>query len=133
MFRRLGHNLPEDPSYPSNLTALGYALNDKGQFVDQQGGFFQFFISDSDRANQVHKEAMHECMRAAVLEELEGLGVKPVYLCGTEILGATPPAGQHVAILATELAALRTKKHVVVVVNEASTSPEMPNLPRIVH
>lgn len=60
MFRRKSTSLPADPVYPANLKELGYEITSKGQFVKiGTNEKFQFFITDNDRYNEVHKEAMH--------------------------------------------------------------------------
>ena len=120
MFRRLWNNLPKDPSYPADLTKLGYTLNAAGQFVkvSNPNELFQYHVTDNDRANEVHKEAMHECVRHTVLTELTALGVKEVYVHEDGVVDVKPE-GPHIGILATELAELKEKRDVVVVAGES--------------
>ncbi|KAK0937930.1 hypothetical protein LTR29_010495 [Friedmanniomyces endolithicus] len=123
MFRRTSENLPQDPSFPADLHALGYKVNELGQFVeaepaeDKAADFFDYYHTDSDRANEVRKEAMQECARKEIMERLSELGVKPLFVHGKDF-GKVKPEVPHVAILATELAVLKEKKDVLVVVNE---------------
>ncbi|TKA74246.1 hypothetical protein B0A55_05684 [Friedmanniomyces simplex] len=123
MFRRTSENLPADPSFPAELHALGYKVNQLGQFVEAESeegepaDFFDFYHTDNERANDVRKEAMHECARREVVERLSELGVDVLYAHG-ETFAEVRPEGPHVAILATELEALREKREVLVVVNE---------------
>ena len=71
MFKRTEADLPKDPFYPANLADLGYTVNDEGQFVHvKTGEFFEYSVTDNERANQMHCEAMHKCARKAVLDEL---------------------------------------------------------------
>ena len=124
MFKRSPKNLPKDPSYPSNLTDLGFKVNDKGEFVKiaHPDQFFDFFHTDNDRANEVRKEAVHECARDTVLAELTKLGIKELYLSGEDgaTLSNAKPAGQHTKILTSDVKVLGEKKDVLVVVGEHS-------------
>ncbi|KAK5131273.1 hypothetical protein LTR08_001178 [Meristemomyces frigidus] len=119
MFRRTTDNLPKDPSYPADLTSLGYKLNSESQIVeiDKPAQFFTFYATDNDRANEVHKEAMHECVRNIVLDRLAEKGVKQIYVNGDGFV-VSKPEGPHTTILATEPSVLKEKRDVVVVVNE---------------
>lgn len=131
MFRRNDTNLPEDVGWPTNLAELGFKLNDKGQFVkirkdgdigsDEAEGkpveVFDFYGSDSERSNEMRKEAMHRCAKQEMIRELEELGVKQLYLNG-QAFREVKPEGPHVIILTTQLDELKDKKDVIVVVNE---------------
>lgn len=123
MFRRLNKNLPADPHYPTSLAALGYTLTPRGQFVKtpsssaDQAQFMTFFLTDNDRANEVHKEALHTCAREAVLSNLAALGVKELFVNGDAFVDVRPE-GPHTSILATGLEELGGKRDVVVVVGE---------------
>lgn len=60
MFRRLPGSLPEDPKFPANLKELGFFINDTAHIrsiEDPEKNFF-FFITNNDRYNEVHREAM---------------------------------------------------------------------------
>ncbi|TKA23956.1 hypothetical protein B0A50_06462 [Salinomyces thailandicus] len=119
MFRRADHDLPKDPDYPSDLHALGFVINEHGQFVkiEQPEQFFDFFHTDNERANQVRKERLHECVRQSVLASLAAQGVDQVYVYGAEV-SMEKPQGPHTSILATNLERLKTKRDVLIVVNE---------------
>ncbi|KAF2773823.1 hypothetical protein EJ03DRAFT_304383, partial [Teratosphaeria nubilosa] len=119
-FVRLGTNLPQDPSYPANLTDLGYTLNDKGQIVrtgtDQE--FFLYYHTDNDRANEVHKEAMHETLRAVVEDQVYKLGMQYLH-CREDTFGEGKPSDKAtIPILVTGVDKLKTKKDVIVIVGE---------------
>ena len=119
MFRRTNNNLPKDPNYPADLTSLGYKLNANNQIVElaNPANYFTFYATDNDRANEVRKEAMHECVRTIVLDRLAANGVRQIYVNGDGFV-ETQPEGPHTTILATEAAVLREKRDVVIVVNE---------------
>ncbi|KAK0362399.1 hypothetical protein LTR59_008866 [Friedmanniomyces endolithicus] len=123
MFRRTSENLPQDPCFPADLHALGYKVNELGQFVEVEpaegtaADFFDFYHTDSERANEVRKEAMHECARKEILERLSELGVKPLFVYGQKFTQVKPGV-PYVSILATNLAVLKKKKDVLVIVNE---------------
>ena len=130
MFVRLDKDLPEDPSYPADLAALGYKVNETGEFVkvnDAEGTHkhFTFFISDNGRVNETHKEAMHIAAREVVTKELAKLGVKEVYLTGESgaVLEEVKPEGPHLSLYATDLDALNGKNNVVVIVGEHNQDP----------
>jgi hypothetical protein len=60
MFRRLPASLPEDPKFPANLNQLGYFINEKLQIrkIDKPDEKFHFHITNNDRYNEVHREAV---------------------------------------------------------------------------
>ena len=131
MFKRLNNDLPEDPTFSPDLAELGYKMNDQGEFVsisnpDGPNKHFVFFVSDNERVNETHKEAMHTAVREAVEQEMAVFGVKPVFLGGEDgdlIMGRLQPEGKHIKILATELEVLKDKKDVIVVVGEHNQDP----------
>ncbi|KAI7337574.1 hypothetical protein KC315_g2224 [Hortaea werneckii] len=119
MFRRTEHNLPQDPDFPADLHALGFKINEHGQFVkiDAPSTFFDFYHTDNERANEVRKERLHECVRQSVLSSLASQDVKQLYVFGGSCSEAKPE-GQHTSILTTQLEKLKTKQDVVVIINE---------------
>ncbi|KAK3695923.1 hypothetical protein LTR37_018278 [Vermiconidia calcicola] len=125
MFVRTNVELPVDATSETTLIELGYKLNDKGQFVkfhtsSSTPSFFEFFVSDSESRNEENREKMHEAARNVVMQMLEKLGVRETFLWGedgAEISDAKPTA-PHVTILTTELAELKNKKDVVVVIGD---------------
>ncbi|KAI6805700.1 hypothetical protein KC367_g1691 [Hortaea werneckii] len=119
MFRRTEHNLPQDPDFPADLHALGFKINEHGQFVkiDDPSTFFDFYHTDNERANEVRKERLHECVRQSVLSSLASQDVKQLYVF-SESCSEAKPEGQHTSILTTELEKLKTKQDVVVIINE---------------
>lgn len=126
MFVRNNTNLPSDPHYPTtSFSALGYEINPDGQIVSIKPphNHFPFFLTDNDRANHVHKEAMHACARDVITRDLATLGIKTLYLFGDrgrEMTGEKPTlgTGSFTRVLATEPEALRRKKDVLVVIGE---------------
>lgn len=61
MFRRLPHTLPKDPVIPSDISVLGYFINDNDQIrqIRNPEQKYQFAINRNDRVNDVYKEAMN--------------------------------------------------------------------------
>ncbi|KZM20506.1 hypothetical protein ST47_g8375 [Ascochyta rabiei] len=78
---------------------------------------FVFHSLNDDRHNEVRNEALHACSRAEVTERLSKLGIKQLYF---PHLVTTKPNGPHVPILAPPPDVLKTRKRVIVVVNDAS-------------
>ncbi|KAH9824532.1 Arb2 domain [Teratosphaeria destructans] len=119
-FVRLDKNLPRDPTYPANLKELGYTLNEKGQIVrtgtDQD--FFLFYPTDNDRANETHKEAMHETLRAVIEDQVYKLGMQYLHCRGNTFAEGKPSGDATIPILVTGIDKLKTKKDVIVIVGE---------------
>ncbi|QKX56531.1 uncharacterized protein TRUGW13939_03636 [Talaromyces rugulosus] len=103
-------DLPKDPVFVPDLEKLGYFINDKDQIrqVANPEADFKFKLTNNERWNDVHGNAMNECIRRIVLERLSALSLSTVRL---------PPGVQegdkHVPILCSSN--LRQAKRVVVV------------------
>ena len=71
-------SLPADPRCLADFQALGCELNGLGQFVEKGnlGEFLDYFYKSSERANEVHKEAVHTSARKEVIERMGELGVE---------------------------------------------------------
>ncbi|KAF2643124.1 hypothetical protein P280DRAFT_393836 [Massarina eburnea CBS 473.64] len=117
MFRRLEETLPPDPKYPSSLQELGF-------FVDQHGCirniktpelFYDFHHTNNDRHNELRADAMRACHRKGVFERLSALGLNRLYLPS---LTTTKPDGPHVNILLPAAKVLKTRKRIVVMIND---------------
>jgi len=61
MFRRLPNQLPKDITFPTDLEALGYFVNDNDQIrqIAHPDQKYQYKINRNDRVNDVYKEAMN--------------------------------------------------------------------------
>ena len=61
MFRRLPSSLPKDSTFPADLTALGYFINDDDQIrmIEKPDEKFLYTINRNERVNEMHKEAMN--------------------------------------------------------------------------
>ncbi|KAJ4337538.1 hypothetical protein N0V95_008300 [Ascochyta clinopodiicola] len=118
MFRRKEDTLSPDPSYPADLKELGFFINKLGhiRMIDAPEKPFVFHSLNDDRHNEVRNEALHACSRAEVTERLSKLGIKQLYF---PHLVTTKPNGPHIPILAPPLDVLKTRKRVIVVVNDA--------------
>ncbi|KAJ5266764.1 hypothetical protein N7478_009572 [Penicillium angulare] len=71
-------DLPQDPSFPSDLKELGYFISDKDQIrriANPEEGFI-FKINRNERFNIVQREAMNDCIREIVAERLTDAGLK---------------------------------------------------------
>ena len=122
LFKRTNKNLPADPAFEADLTNLGYKRTEEGKFVKilNSRAQFTYFISNNERVNETHKEAMHEAVRAEVLSDLAKLGVKKAYLSGKEgtVVAETKPKGKQLPILTSDLKELKGKRDIVILIGE---------------
>jgi hypothetical protein len=60
MFRRLKGSLPKDPEFPADMKKLGFFINETAHIrnVEKPDENFVFFITNNDRYNELHREAM---------------------------------------------------------------------------
>ncbi|KAF2482163.1 hypothetical protein BDY17DRAFT_178759 [Neohortaea acidophila] len=128
MFVRSGNNLPADPRYPDSLEELGYMIDAKGQVVSiaPPHSFSPSYISDSERANEVHREALHAGVRRAVKKDLAKLGVRPIYCGGPDgtRLSDEPVKGSpSLPIFTTDLSEMQNKRDIIVVIGEHNQDP----------
>ncbi|KAL9082074.1 MAG: hypothetical protein Q9159_006741 [Coniocarpon cinnabarinum] len=82
------------------------------------GEYFQFFITNNSRYNDVQREAMHACVRQEVTSRLISLGIPLLYL-PTFTQTAPAPPEPHLPIHCTSLDLLEKKRQIVVIVNRA--------------
>ncbi|KAF2861518.1 hypothetical protein K470DRAFT_206446, partial [Piedraia hortae CBS 480.64] len=116
-FRRLSTDLPKDPVYPADLKELGFKQTDDGHFVNiETGEYFAYRHTNNDRANEVRREAMTQCIRSAVFEALKEFDIKPLY-CHGDTYSETAD-GPAVPILTTSRQSLKAKREVVMLVGE---------------
>ncbi|OCK79508.1 hypothetical protein K432DRAFT_443837 [Lepidopterella palustris CBS 459.81] len=118
MFRRDAKSLPPDPVFPADLKAVGYFINETGHIrkIANPKESFQYWLTNNDRYNEVHREAMHICTREAVNERMAALGIQILNL---PQMTATKPENQpHIPILITPAEILKTRKRVIVIIND---------------
>ncbi|OAG10510.1 uncharacterized protein CC84DRAFT_1112890 [Paraphaeosphaeria sporulosa] len=117
MFRRQESTLDPDAQYPADLKKLGYFVDKNGCFrrIDAPELFFDFFYTNNDRHNEVRGEAMRVCQRREVMSRLSALGLKELYL---PTLSNNKPKGPHIPILAPVASVLKTRKRVIVIIND---------------
>ncbi|KAL1612106.1 hypothetical protein SLS60_000329 [Paraconiothyrium brasiliense] len=117
MFRRQGATLDADAKYPADLKELGYFVDLNGciRRIEAPEHFFDFFYTNNDRHNEVRGEAMRVCQRREVMSRLAALGLKELYLPARS---NSKPVGPHVPILAPAAEVLKTRKRVIVVIND---------------
>jgi hypothetical protein len=92
---------------------------------------YVYHCTNNDRFNEVRREAMQgrsarvasdiglhdtECSRQETQKRLSALGINPIYL---PEFTTTKPNGPHVPILAPSPEVLKTRKRIIVVVNDA--------------
>src|SRR5579871_6861319 len=136
MFRRLPGSLPEDPKFPANLNKLGYFINKENQIrkINKPDEKFHFHITNNDRYNEVHREAVHgesniirpllcadnplACIRAEVSSQMTKLGIPPLYLPQLDV---AKPREPHIPIYATPSDILKTKRRILIVVNNSDS------------
>lgn len=60
MFRRLEGSLPKDPEFPADMKKLGFYVNETAHIrsIEKPDENFVFFITNNDRYNELHREAM---------------------------------------------------------------------------
>ncbi|CAO2657748.1 Nn.00g038740.m01.CDS01 [Neocucurbitaria sp. VM-36] len=118
MFRRQEDTLAPDPSFAADLKELGFFINKVGhiRMIEAPDKQYIFHSTNNERVNEVRREAMQTCQREESEKRLSALGLTRVYL---PEFSATKPVGPHVAILAPQPEILKTRKRVVVIVNDA--------------
>ncbi|KAF1995796.1 hypothetical protein P154DRAFT_538505 [Amniculicola lignicola CBS 123094] len=117
MFRRVEQGMPVDAAYEADLKALGYFINSVGQIrmIGYPDKDFDFHFSNNDRHNEVRREAMQVCQRREVEDRLSALGLERLYL---PTLNTIKPDGPHIPILAPSPDILKTRKRVIVIIND---------------
>ncbi|KAK3217325.1 hypothetical protein GRF29_1g2742057 [Pseudopithomyces chartarum] len=117
MFRRQENTLQPDATYSADLGELGYFLDHKGCFRDIEAPelFYRFHCTNDDRHNEVRAEAMRVCHRREVSKRLATLGLEKLYL---PTLSTSKPDGPHIPILAPPADVLKTRKRVIVIIND---------------
>ncbi|OJD37339.1 ribosomal protein s14 [Diplodia corticola] len=118
MFKLSQAGIPEDPSYPRNLSQLGYFIDKQSEIrtIRPPHNYYNFWISNNDRVNEAFRESMHACINEEIIHRMTALGIPPIYL---PHLATEKPHGQaNVPILVTEKEELRKLKKVTVVVND---------------
>lgn len=121
MFQREWTAIPEDSAFPADMEALGFTINDQGQFVEKKTGqYFKFFKTNSDRANDVLREAMHDAAGKELKQELAKYEVLHYYVTGENgtVVEEKKPLSPYITILATDEKELRKKTDVVIIVPE---------------
>ncbi|KAH7109072.1 Arb2 domain-containing protein [Dendryphion nanum] len=118
MFRLKEESLPPDASEPADLEKLGYFINDFGQIrmIDHPDQDYQFHWYSQERHNEVRREAMQVCQRNEVLHRLSNLGIEKLYL---PQLTNTQPKDPHIPILAPPADILKSRKRIVVLINDS--------------
>ncbi|KAK0656781.1 Arb2 domain-containing protein [Cercophora newfieldiana] len=114
MFRRRWSGLPVDPIYPSNLSELGYFINDQDEIrsLENPDCYFNFFLTKNERWNDRRGFALNESINNVVSSRLDDLGLKKLLLP----LGTTDPNEKHAPIRVSP--DLDTKSRVVLIFGE---------------
>ncbi|EAW11558.1 uncharacterized protein ACLA_092560 [Aspergillus clavatus NRRL 1] len=82
MFVYRREDLPQDAVFPADLKKLGYFITKTDQIrkISHPEQEFQFKINRHPRWNEVHREAMNECIRNIVSSRLRNLGLTTIQL-----------------------------------------------------
>ncbi|KAF3000730.1 hypothetical protein E8E13_003687 [Curvularia kusanoi] len=115
---READTLAPDAYYPADLKELGFFINTQGQIrmIEAPEKAFVFNATNNERHNEMRNEAFHTCSRAEVIERLSKVGIKQLYL--PQLL-SVKPNGPHIPILAPPMDVLRTRKRIIVIVNDS--------------
>ncbi|KAF2034510.1 hypothetical protein EK21DRAFT_85527 [Setomelanomma holmii] len=118
MFRRVEATIEPDPSYPADLKALGFFINSIGhiRMMEAPEKEYVFHSTNNERVNELRREAMQECSRQETEKRLASLGINRIYLPD---FTTTRPSGPHVPILAPAPEILKSRKRIIVIVNDA--------------
>ncbi|CAN9265758.1 unnamed protein product [Alternaria alternata] len=117
MFRRIENTLEPDPSFPANVKELGFFINSSGdiRMINAPEKPYVYHATNNDRVNEVRREAMQTCQRKEVEQRLSYLGLNCIHLPD---FAMTKPNGPHVPILAPLPEVLKTRKRIIVLVND---------------
>ncbi|RYN62424.1 hypothetical protein AA0118_g5530 [Alternaria tenuissima] len=112
MFRRIENTLEPDPSFPANLKELGFFINSSGdiRMINAPEKPYVYHATNNDRVNEVRP-----CQRKEVEQRLSYLGLNCIHLPD---FAMTKPNGPHVPILAPLPEVLKTRKRIIVLVND---------------
>ncbi|KAH7381541.1 Arb2 domain-containing protein [Pyrenochaeta sp. MPI-SDFR-AT-0127] len=120
MFRRIENTLEPDPSFAADLNALGlsFFINKVGQIrmIEAPEEPYIFRSTNNDRVNEVRQEAMRVCQREEAEKRLTALGVTRFYLPS---FSTKKPIGPHIPILTSPPEILKTRKRVIVLINDS--------------
>ncbi|KAH5245649.1 hypothetical protein HBI88_001180 [Parastagonospora nodorum] len=118
MFRRKEATMAPDHQYEANLKKLGFFVNDVGQvrMIGAPAKDFVYYSTNDDRVNEVRREAMWDCMCQETEKRVSALGINRIYLPD---FTTVKPKGKAVPILAPSPEILKTRKRVIVIVNDA--------------
>ncbi|KAH7067094.1 Arb2 domain-containing protein [Paraphoma chrysanthemicola] len=118
MFRRQEATIEPDASYPADLKALGFFVNSLGhiRMIEAPEKQYVFHSTNNERHNEVRREAMYTCARQEMEKRLAALSINHIYLPG---FTTTKPLSPHVPVLAPSPEVLKSRKRIIVVVNDA--------------
>ncbi|GAB1311623.1 Arb2 domain-containing protein [Madurella fahalii] len=82
MFRRRWSGLPADPIFPSDLTELGYFVNDIDEIrsIEDPDSYFKYFLTKNERWNERQRFAMNEAISKIIHSRLDAEGLISVPL-----------------------------------------------------
>ncbi|KKY20287.1 putative ribosomal protein s14 [Diplodia seriata] len=118
MFKLSQAGMPENPSYPRNLTQLGYFIDERSEIrtIRPPHNYYNFWISNNNHINEAFRESMHACINEEVIHRMTALGIPPIYL--PQLSTEKPHSEPNVPVLVTEKEELRKLKRITVVVND---------------
>ncbi|XP_014552667.1 hypothetical protein COCVIDRAFT_109654 [Bipolaris victoriae FI3] len=117
MFRRVENTMKADPSFPADLKQLGFFINDTGhiRMIDAPDKAHTYNATNNERVNELRCEAMHACQRREVEARLSRLGINRIYLPQYTL---EKPNGPSIPILAPDPETLKTRKQIIVLIND---------------
>ncbi|KAK3363300.1 Arb2 domain-containing protein [Lasiosphaeria hispida] len=116
MFRRRWSGLPADPIFPTNLSELGYFVNEDDEIrsTEDPDCYFNYYINKNVRWNDRHRFSMNEAIGKIISSRFDAEGLEKVLLP----LGTTDPKQPHVQIRVSP--DLDKKSRVVIIFNNSS-------------
>ncbi|KAI4615425.1 uncharacterized protein J4E87_009103 [Alternaria ethzedia] len=112
----LAGNLP-GVKKATDLNQLGFFINLSGdiRMIDAPEKPYVYHATNNERVNEVRREAMQTCQRKEAEKRLSYLGLECIHLPD---FAMTKPNGPHVPILAPPPDLLKTRKRLIVLVND---------------
>ncbi|KAB2580655.1 hypothetical protein DBV05_g1023 [Lasiodiplodia theobromae] len=118
MFKLSEAGMPEDPSYPRDLSQLGYFIDERSEIrtIKPPHYYYNFWLSNNDRVNEAFRESMHACINDEVARRMTALGMPPLYL--PQQTSEKPHGEPNVPIFVTKKEDMSKQKRITVVINE---------------
>ncbi|KAF2757437.1 hypothetical protein EJ05DRAFT_500974 [Pseudovirgaria hyperparasitica] len=121
MFRRLEDGLVKDhpdPHWPDDMNKLGCFITEDGLLrrKDKPDQRFDYWVTNHERYNEVHREAMQKCIRREIDSRMAQLGIEKLYM--PQLIYEEPRDEPHIPIYAPPVEILRARKRVIILIND---------------